>query len=119
MQYMFLIYSNEAQDPSLSPGDRDSMLAEYFAFSKEARERKMMVAGDEIEPSHTATTVRIRQGQRTHTPGPFAKGAEQLGGFFILECKDLNEALDMAAKIPGARHGAIEVRAIVDHSRAS
>jgi hypothetical protein len=113
MQYMFLIYTDETQDPALSAPDRDAVMAEYYAFAKETTERKMMVAGDEIQPSHTATTVRLRQGQRTHTPGPFAQGKEQLGGFFILDCKNLDEALDMAAKIPGARYGAVEVRGIV------
>lgn len=119
MQYIFLIYTDEKQEPALIPAEREATLAEYLAFTREARERQMMVAGDELHPTHTATTVRIREGKRMTTAGPFAETKEQLGGFYILNCKDLDEAIEMAAKIPGARHGSIEVRPIVDHSGSS
>jgi hypothetical protein len=90
------------------------MGAAYQAFTEDIVKRDLMRAGDPLESPATAKTVRVRNGNPAITDGPFAETKEQLGGYYILECKDMNEALSYAAKIPGAAHGAIEVRAIME-----
>ena len=114
MKYMFLIYTEENNEAQLTSAERDTMLAEYFAFSKETRAKGVYVAGDELKPTATATTLRPRNGQIATTDGPYAETKEQLGGFFILECQNMDEAVGWAAKLPGARHGSIEVRPVVN-----
>lgn len=116
MQYMMLIYGVE---PTATPTDAESQAeyAAYNAFGKEATDRKLMVSGEALHPVATATTVRVRDGKISTTDGPFAETKEVLGGFYILNCKDLDEAIEMAAKIPGAKRGAIEVRPVVDFSQ--
>lgn len=116
MQYMLLIYGLE---PTSAPAP-EAMQAEmdaYNLFTKEATDRKLMVSGEALHPVATATTVRVREGKTLTTDGPFAETKEVLGGFYILNCKDLDEAIEMAAKIPGAKHGAIEIRPVVDFSQ--
>lgn len=113
MQYLLLIY--QAELATTSAGDDEVMaseLAGYAAFTREARERHLFVAGEALEPTPTATSVRIRDGGVTVTDGPFAETKEALGGFYLLECRDLDEAIEMAAKIPAAKRGTIEVRPI-------
>ena len=113
MQYLLLIYEPEA--PSGVRPDGAEMvgeLAAYAAFSRETRERQQFVAGEALQPTSTATSVRVRDGATIVTDGPFAETKEALGGFYLLECRALDEAIEMAAKIPGARRGAIEVRPI-------
>ncbi|MCC6612772.1 MAG: YciI family protein [Anaerolineae bacterium] len=117
MQYMFLIYGDETAEARQSADERAAVLNEYFAFAREARQRGMMLAGDELQATRHAKTVRKRDGKLTVTTGPFAETREQLGGFFVLDCQDLDEALDMARKIPAARHGAVEVRPITTYER--
>lgn len=114
MKYMFLIYTEEGSEAHMTPAEREAMLGEYFAFTKAARAKGVYVDGDELKPTATATTLRPRGHQLMTTDGPYAETKEQLGGFFILECKDMAEAVDWAAKIPGARHGSIEVRPVVN-----
>jgi len=114
MKYMFLIYTEESNESQMTPAARDTMMSEYFAFTREARDQGVLVAGDELKPTSTATTLRPRGNQLATTDGPFAETKEQLGGFYILECQDMNEAVGWAAKIPGARHGSIEVPPIVN-----
>ena len=106
MQYMLLIYSQEggADDPEV--------MKRYGAFTEEVREAGKMVAGDRLEPSTAATTVRIRNGETLTTDGPFAETKELLGGYYILECESLDEALAYAEKIPAAEHGSVEVRPV-------
>lgn len=116
MQYMLLIYGNEAAEAALSQSEQQAVLNEYFAFTKDVRDRGAYVAGEALHPTNAATTVRVRDGKRLTTDGPFAETTEVLGGFYIVNCKDLDEALEIAAKIPGARHGSIEVRPVVDFS---
>ncbi len=113
MQYLLLIYEAETA-PGSGPGEADmnSELAAYGAFTRETRERGQFVAGEALEPTSTATSVRVVDGQVSVTDGPFAETKEALGGFYLLECADLDEAIEMAAKIPAARHGTIEVRPI-------
>jgi len=116
MQYMLLIYGPEPT-AAPSPEAMQTELNEYNAFTKEANDRKLMIAGEALHPVATATTVRVRDGKRLTTDGPFAETKEVLGGFYLLNCKDLDEAIEMAGKIPGAKYGAIEVRPVVDWSQ--
>ncbi len=106
MQYMLLIYSQED-----GPDDPEVM-RRYGAFTQEVREAGKMVAGDRLEPSTAATTVRIRNGETLTTDGPFAETKDVLGGYYLLECESLDEALAYAERIPAAEHGAVEVRPI-------
>ena len=113
MQYMFLIYSAEDTKPVPGTPDFDEEMSQYTAFTEDVRSKGIMVAGDPLEKVATATTVRVRGGKTDITDGPFAETKEQLGGYYILECKDLDEALGYAAKIPTAARGSIEVRPIM------
>jgi hypothetical protein len=114
MRYICLIYENEALNADRSDEDQNAIFGEYFAFTRNAQDAGVMEAGDPLEQSTTATTVRVREGKVTHTDGPFAETREQLGGFYILDCKDLDEALTYAAQIPSAKYGSIEVRPIMN-----
>jgi hypothetical protein len=111
MQYILLIYSDEKTRPS-SAAEMDRMLGEYMAFTQDIVKSGNFKAGDPLEPTSSATTVRVREGRTLTTDGPFAETKEQLGGYYIVEAKDLDEAIAIAARIPGARHGSIEVRPI-------
>ena len=119
MNYMLLIYTPEAVEAELAanPTTLDAYMAEYNNFTRETRERGVYVAGEALHDTRSATTVRVRDGKTTVTDGPFAETKEQLGGFYIVNCQNLDEALEIAAKIPGARHGSIEVRPVVDFSQ--
>ena len=113
MQYLLLIYQAEpAADAQSGADEMTGELAAYAAFTRETRERGQFVAGEALEPTATATSVRVRDGKTVVTDGPFAETKEALGGFYLLYCRDLDEAIEMAAKIPGARRGTIEVRPI-------
>jgi hypothetical protein len=113
MQYMALIYDNEQTRNDMTQELRKQMMSEYVAFTAAAKEAGVFVAGDALRGVDTATTIRIRAGEVLHTDGPFAETKEQLGGYYLLECKDLDEALHWAAKIPTAKHGSIEVRPVM------
>jgi hypothetical protein len=119
MNYMLLIYTPEAVEAELQakPEEAKAYYDAYNAFTDEVRARKVYVAGEALHPTSSATTVRLRDGKTAITDGPFAETKEQLGGFYILDCKNLDEALECAAMIPGARHGSIEVRPVVDFSQ--
>lgn len=113
MQYLLLIYLQEGAAPSAaSDEEMATELADYAAFTAESRGRGQFIAGEALEPTSTATSVRIRDGQTFVTDGPFAETKEALGGFYLLECRDLDEAIEMAAKIPAAKRGTIEIRPI-------
>jgi hypothetical protein len=112
MQYMCLIYA-PVDAPEMSDAESEKLFAEYGAFTEEARRSGKMVDGAPLQPTDSATTVRVRGGKRVVTDGPFAETKEWLGGFYTFECASLDEALDWAAKIPGAKHGSIEVRPIM------
>jgi hypothetical protein len=109
MQYMLLIH-HEAQD--LSPAELSQMMPEYMTFTQDLVKSGKFKAGDRLESSAGATTVRVRNGKTVATDGPFAETKEQLGGYYIVEAADLNEAVAIAARIPGARTGSVEVRAV-------
>jgi len=118
MQYLLLIYGPEP-DETTPPEPLAPMLTESNAFTKEVRDRGAFIAAEALQPVATATTVRVRDGQTVTTDGPFAETKELLGGFYLIEARDLDEAIELAAKIPGARNGSIEVRPIWDTSSAS
>jgi hypothetical protein len=113
MQYMLLIHSNEATDPKPGTPEMEAHMHAYFAFTEKAQAAGKMVAGDALLPVATATTVRVRDGETHTTDGPFAETKEQLGGYYILECEDLDEAIRYAAEIPSATMGSIEVRPVM------
>ena len=113
MQYLVLIYSEESSEPR-DPAAMGAVMEEYNAFSQMLRDSGAFVAGEALQPTGTATTIRIRDGQTMTTDGPFAETKEALGGFYQIEAKDLDEALRLAAACPGAKWGSIEVRPIVD-----
>ena len=113
MQYILLIYGNEAEAKSASKEDGMRMRSEYRTFTEELKGSGKMLGGDALEASTTATTVRVKAGKTLRTDGPFAETREQLGGFYSVEAKDLDEAVMIAAKIPGAKTGCIEVRPIM------
>jgi hypothetical protein len=113
MKYMLLIYSNEApgEFEKLSESEQNGILGEYFAIS----ESPGVVGGDQLQPSDTATTVRVDGGETLTTDGPFSETKEVLGGYYLLEADDIDKALEIAARIPAARMGgAVEVRPVVE-----
>jgi hypothetical protein len=113
---MLLIYGDEATAPQDGSPEGAQMFAEYGAFTQEVMQAGAMQSGEPLLPIATATTVRVRSGKTLTTDGPFAETKEQLGGFYIVDCKDLDAAIGWAAKIPGAKHGSIEVRPIMEMS---
>ena len=116
MRYVLLIYGPEASDaPGPSP-EVDKLLAEYNHFTDDVRQRGVFEAGEGLQSISTATTVRVKDGEVLTTDGPFAETKEQLGGFYLLDCKDLDEAIELAARMPHARFGSIEIRPVLDYS---
>ena len=113
MQYMLLIYGSEAEAAKASPSDMAQMMTDYGAFSKSILASGHFKAGDALKPTSTATTVRVRDGKTLTTDGPFAETREQLGGYYLVEAADLDEAISIGARIPGARTGYIEVRPVI------
>lgn len=113
MQYILLIYTSEQRDAQMSKAEQDADYQQYFEFTNEVRQNGTYVAGEALRATSTATTVRLRAGKITTHDGPFAETHEQLGGYYVLDCPTLDDAIAMAAKIPGAKHGSIEIRPLV------
>jgi hypothetical protein len=113
MKYAFTIYGDESRRASASEEDQQAMAQAYGAVTQEMQEKGVLVAGEGLYPTQTATTVRVHGGDREVTDGPFAETKEQLGGFYVLDVKDLDEAIEWAAKIPGAQFGSIEIRPVM------
>jgi hypothetical protein len=113
MQYLLLIYQNEQQNNSAEVAKRDEMRAEYRTFTESIAKSGHYKGGNALQPTNTATTVRVRNGKRQATDGPFAEAREQLGGYYLVDAKDLDEAIGLAERIPGARTGSIEVRPVM------
>jgi hypothetical protein len=109
---MALIYGDASRWETFSPAEREAAFKRYRVFAQEAREAGVMLGGDELGPTHDATTVRVRDAETLVTDGPYAEVKEALGGYFLLECGSMDEAVDWATRIPGAEHGAIEVRPV-------
>jgi hypothetical protein len=116
MRYLALIYTPEVDPARATPEFMTAMLAEYDAFGRAGGEAGVVRGGEALAPTSTATTIRVRDGQRLTTDGPFAETREALGGFYLLECADLDEAIEWASRIPGASVGGVEVRPIMDLS---
>ena len=112
MRYALLICTDESSEAALSADEAGAMHAEYMAFGETFGKQGVLTGGERLRPTTDATTVRVRDGEVLASDGPFAETKEQIGGFYIVECKDLDEAIDVAGKLPGAREGAIEVRPI-------
>ncbi len=113
MKYMMLIYSAESAEPSYGTPEFSAHIEAYFAFNETMTKRGVFVEGDALESVDSATTVCVRDGKTNTTDGPFAETKEQLGGFYILDCKDLDEAIECAAQIPSAALGRVEIRPLV------
>src|ERR1700745_2356501 len=113
MQYLLMIYRNEAELGGMTTADRQKMRGDYGAFTQSIIQSGHFKAGDGLQPTSTATTVRVRDGKTLTTDGPFAETREQLGGYYLVEAKDLDAALEIAARIPGAKFGSIGVRPIM------
>jgi hypothetical protein len=113
MQYLLMIYRNEAELGKMGATERQQMMTDYGAFTQSIVQSGHFKAGDGLQPTTTATTVRVRDGKMLTTDGPFAETREQLGGYYLVEAKDLDAALGIAARIPGAKTGSIEVRPIM------
>ena len=112
MQYLLMIYQNEAEYAKNDEATSQKMLGEYQAFTQSIIQSGNFKGGDRLQPTTTATTVRVRDGKTITTGGPFAETREQLGGYYMVDAKDLDSAIAIAARIPGARIGSIEVRPI-------
>ncbi len=113
MQYLLLIYDRESDWAALPEPEKGKVFQEYGVFTQAIRDSGHYVGGNPLQPVSTATTVRVRNGKPTTTDGPFAETREQLGGYYLIEAKDLDEATGIAARIPSARMGSIEVRPIM------
>jgi hypothetical protein len=115
MKYLLTIYMDEAGYGDVTPEQAQQVMAAYEAFGREVTEAGVMLGGEGLQASDTATTVQVRDGDTITSDGPFADTREQLGGYYLLDCRDLDEAIGWAAKIPGAQNGTIEVRPVMDY----
>jgi hypothetical protein len=113
MKYLCLIYDEEKKLNSMSKSEGEAFMGEYFGFTDGIKKSGHYLGGEALQPVQTATTVRVRNGKVSTTDGPFAETQEQLGGYYLIEAKDLNDAIQVAAKIPSSRIGSIEVRPIM------
>jgi len=112
VKYLCLIYDEEKKRDNMSKSESDLLLGEYFAFTEGIRKSGHYLGGEALQSVETAATVRVRKGNISTTDGPFAETKEQVGGFYLINARDLNEAIQVASKIPSARLGSIEVRPI-------
>jgi hypothetical protein len=112
MRYLLMICNDEAAEGALGPDEQSARMGEYIAFGEEMGRRGVLQGGERLRPTADATTVRVRDDEVLASDGPFAETKEQIGGYYVVDCKDLDEAIEVAAKIPGARNGTIEVRPI-------
>jgi hypothetical protein len=117
MKYLCLIYDEEKKAAAMSRSESEAIMGEYFAFTDAIRKSGHYIGGEALQPVQTATTVRVRNGKVSTTDGPFAETKEQLGGFYFINARDLNDAIQIASKIPSARTGSIEVRPIMEFDR--
>lgn len=113
MQYLALIYAEDGAGPNPGDPDWDAYMAGYFAANDAYKKAGVFRGGEALQPTSTATSVRIRNGKTETMDGPFAETKERLGGYYLLDCKDLDQAIEMAALIPTAKHGTIELRPIM------
>ena len=119
MKYILLIYDREKDWANMSEADQRAIYGEYMKFSQDIKDSGHYLAGSQLHPVNTATSVRLRDNEQLVTDGPFAETHEQLGGYYLVEAKDLDEATALAARIPSARFGTIEIRPLVEHPAAA
>jgi hypothetical protein len=115
MKYLLTIYNDESRYATMTPEQSAALMQAYGEFGTEAQAAGVLLGGEGLQPTATATTVRVRDGETLLTDGPFAETREQLGGYYLLDCADLDEANRWAAKIPDASRGAVEVRPVMDY----
>jgi hypothetical protein len=115
MKYLCLIYDAESTMSSMPKDAFSAFMGEYMTFTQDIITSGHFKAGEELQPVATATTIRMRNGQLSTTDGPFAETKEQLGGFYLIEARDLNEAIQIGARIPSVRTGSIEIRPVVEY----
>jgi len=116
MRYLCLIYDDEKKQSQMSKSEGDAMMGEYDAFTEGIKKSGHYIGGEALQPVDTATTVRVRNGKTATTDGPFAETKEQLGGYYLINARDLNDAIQIASKIPSVRTGSVEVRPIMEFS---
>ncbi len=114
MKYLCLIYDDEKQWQKFPKDVQDKYMGEYMAFTESIKESGQFVGSNQLQPTHTATIVRSRNGKVSTTDGPFIETKEQLGGYYLIQAKDLNDAIQVASRIPSAKSGSIEVRPVVE-----
>jgi hypothetical protein len=114
MRYLCLIYEDEKNWMKMPKEQSDAVMGEYFSFTDGIKKSGHYVGGEALQPTEAATTVRVRNGKISTTDGPFAETKEQLGGYYLIDAKDLNDAIQVAAKIPSARFGEVEIRPIME-----
>ena len=114
MRYMLLIYASEEDYSQMTSEEHAAIMQGHGAFAQEAMQRGILMGGAPLQPTSTARTVRVRKGKTVVVDGPFAETKEQLAGTYILDCKDLDEAIELATKIPDAIYGSIEIRPLVE-----
>ncbi len=117
MKYLCLIYEDEKMWEKLPKEESDAIMGEYNTFTEDIGKSGHLVGGEALQPTATATTVRVRNGKVSTTDGPFAETKEQLGGYYLIEAKELNDAIQVAARIPSVRTGSVEVRPVIDFSQ--
>jgi hypothetical protein len=117
MKYLCLIYQDESRRPKLPGPEVEKIHGEYFAFTEGIKSSGHYIGSNPLELTNTAITVRVRNGEILTTDGPFAETKEQLGGYYLIEARDLNDAVQVASRIPGARFGSIEVRPVMEIKR--
>lgn len=117
MKYLCLIYDEEKKIAAMSKTESDAFMGEYFAFSEGIQKSGHMLGGNALQPVQTATTVRVRNGKTSTTDGPFAETKEQMGGYYLIEARDLNDAVQVAGRIPSAKTGSVEVRPIMEFDK--
>jgi hypothetical protein len=115
MQYLLLIYDPEKAWTTMPEAERNQLFGDYMKFTQDIKASGHFKAGDALQPTHTATTVRVRDGKTSITDGPFAETREQLGGYYLIDAKDLDEATQIAARIPSAKLGSIEIRPVMNY----
>ena len=112
MQYLILIYQDEQRASEIPPDEMETMMGEYFAYSNALRDEEVARGGNALERSSMARSIRVRDGERIVTDGPYAETREQLGGYYLIECETEEQAIDAAARCPGAKWGTVELRPI-------
>lgn len=119
MKYLLMICNSEAEDAKMPPAEKQAMYAAFFAFTQEVKDRGVYLGGNPLHPTSTSTTVRVRDGKVLTTDGPFAETKEQMGGYYLLNCANLDEAIELAAKIPSVKWGSVEIRPVLETGSAA